>query len=748
MSDAAWLTQNENYLAAALAWLRLRLEQHASTIVAPAPATPAHPPAPVVVRAAAPSPPGAELPDDGGWWQRLWHKSAALPDSAEPASDPAEAEAAAPDSAPPPAEPASDPADRLGQAEAAMRAAAAGTPPPALLILAQRLGLAEFERNVLLLCAAVELDTRVAPLCAQVQGQAYPTFALALALFDNPAWDVLAPDRPLRFWRLIEINQPGAQPLTVSALRADERVVSFIKGLNYLDDRLHPLLMPIAPAGIGDLPDSQRAGAEAIVRCFQQAGPHRRLPAVQLLGADRSSKQLVAGAAAAAHDLHLYQLPIELLPGTAAELDGLARLWQRESMLLPLALYLDASEADATPNEGRAAPLARFLARLDGAIFLDTREPRPGLARDTLTLDIARPTSAEQRAAWAAALGPSAAENPARLAAQFNLGLPDIYRIAADARTAAIGDERAVGRHAWQRCQIDSRPRLDMLAQRIDVRATWDEIVLPPTEEALLRQIVAQVGQRAQVYGDWGFARKLNRGLGISALFAGESGTGKTMAAEVIASALQLDLYRIDLSQVVNKYIGETEKNLRRVFDAAEDGGVILFFDEADALFGKRSEVKDSHDRYANIEINYLLQRIEAFRGLAILATNMKSALDPAFLRRLRFIVNFPLPSVAERRRIWERVFPRAEPALAQPGVPLAALDYDQLARLNIAGGSILNIALNAAFMAAQAGAPVTMELILEAARGEFRKIERPINEADFRWPPAGRITAPLAGRV
>ena len=259
---------------------------------------------------------------------------------------------------------------------------------------------------------------------------------------------------------------------------------------------------------------------------------------------------------------------------------------------------------------------------------------------------------------------------------------------------------------------------------------------------------VAQVEQRAQVYEDWGFAQRMNRGLGISALFGGEPGTGKTMAAEVIANALQLDLYRIDLSQVVNKYIGETEKNLRRVFDAAEDGGVILFFDEADALFGKRSEVKDSHDRYANLEISYLLQRIEAFSGLAILATNMKSALDPAFLRRLRFIVNFPLPSVTERRRIWERVFPQANPARDQPGVPLAALDYDQLARLNIAGGSILNIALNAAFMAAQSRTPITMELILEAARHEFRKIERPINEADFRWPPGARTTAQLARRA
>jgi SpoVK/Ycf46/Vps4 family AAA+-type ATPase len=198
------------------------------------------------------------------------------------------------------------------------------------------------------------------------------------------------------------------------------------------------------------------------------------------------------------------------------------------------------------------------------------------------------------------------------------------------------------------------------------------------------------------------------------------------MAAEVIAKDLRLDLYRIDLSAVVNKYIGETEKNLRRLFDAAEDGGAILFFDEADALFGKRSEVKDSHDRYANIEINYLLQRLEAYRGLAILATNLKSSLDAAFMRRLRFIVNFPFPGKEERKTIWQKVFP--------PQTPTAALDCDRLAKLNLTGGNIHNIALNAAFLAAQARTPVTMPLILTAAKTEFRKLERPINEADFRY--------------
>src|SRR5258705_13927767 len=213
---------------------------------------------------------------------------------------------------------------------------------------------------------------------------------------------------------------------------------------------------------------------------------------------------------------------------------------------------------------------------------------------------------------------------------------------------------------------------MDRLAQRLVPKVTWDDLVLPAEEMNRLREIAAQVKHRNQVYCEWGFERKMNRGFSISALFAGDSGTGKTMAAEVIANELQLNLYRIDLSVVVNKYIGETEKNLRRLFDAAEGGGAILFFDEADALFGKRSEVKDSHDRYANIEINYLLQRLEAFLRRAIMATNMKSALDTGFLRRIRFILEFRAHDHADPAEIWRKIFPRQTETYV--------LDYERLA--------------------------------------------------------------------
>jgi SpoVK/Ycf46/Vps4 family AAA+-type ATPase len=226
------------------------------------------------------------------------------------------------------------------------------------------------------------------------------------------------------------------------------------------------------------------------------------------------------------------------------------------------------------------------------------------------------------------------------------------------------------------------------------------------------------------VYETWGFARKGSRGLGISALFAGASGTGKTMAAEVLANELRLDVYRIDLAQVVSKYIGETEKNLRRIFDAAEQSGAILLFDEADALFGKRSEVKDSHDRYANIEVSYLLQRMEDYRGLAVLTTNMKTALDQAFLRRIRFLIQFPFPDAAQRAEIWRRIFPTE--------TPTQDLEHALLARLNIAGGNIRSIALNAAFRAADDGTPVRMAHLRHAAQNEYAKLEKPLTSSEL----------------
>jgi hypothetical protein len=394
-------------------------------------------------------------------------------------------------------------------------------------------------------------------------------------------------------------------------------------------------------------------------------------------------------------------------------------LWQRETLLLPLALYLHAEAAESAPT----AVLERLLARVGGVVFLATRELWPGPGRAPIVAEIGKPTYQEQRDLWVQVLKTPDGDTPERLASQFTLNAVTIRDIAQ--RVAEEGNAPRSER-LWDACRALTRPRLDALARRLVPRVDWNALVLPAPELALLHRIADQVGRRGRVYRDWGFAARMSRGLGISALFAGASGTGKTMAAEVLANELRLDLFRIDLSAVVSKYIGETEKNLRRLFDAAEEGGSILFFDEADALFGKRSEVKDSHDRYANIEINYLLQRMEQYGGLAILATNMKSALDPAFLRRLRFVVDFPFPGVAERKAMWQRAFP--------PETPTHELDFDRLASLNVTGGYITVITLNAAFQAAQADTPVSMPMVLEATRIEYRKLGRAIAEADFQW--------------
>jgi ATPase family associated with various cellular activities (AAA)/Winged helix domain, variant len=702
-NEVQWQRNNDAYLSAALQSLRTRLHRLAS----------------------APEPPAIEPESKPARTWFFQRREEERPRLALPPGDPSDAE--------------------IKRAAAQTAAAEDVEPPPALHILASRFGLSQFEREVLLLCAAIELDTRIAGLCAHAQqdpNRPYPTFALAMTLFDEPAWDVLSPERPLRYWRLIEINQPGAQALTSSPLRADERIVNYLKGLNYLDDRLTSLLTPFDSVAQQALPPSQEAARATVEQIFRLAADDGGSPLVQLVGADPLSKQIVAQRAARALNLNLYRLPVELLPQQAAELETLARLWQRESILLPVALFLDAHEYDGPAKSHDAggpqvaAPLQRFLTRSRGVFLLSTREIRSGISPSIHAVEVEKPTPAEQQAAWAEAIGQDAGESPALLAGQFDLNASTIRQIVRNSQPGA--PEGPIHDRLWKACLVSTGPRMDRLAQRLRPVATWDDIILPDEETDLLRQLAAQVAQRAQVYDQWGFRQRMNRGLGISALFVGESGTGKTMAAEVIANDLRLHLYRIDLSAVVSKYIGETEKNLRQLFDAAEDGGAILFFDEADALFGKRSEVRDSHDRYANIEVNYLLQRMEAYHGLAILATNMRNALDDAFTRRLRFVITFPFPGRVQRKAIWQHAWP-AE-------TPLAELDYNRLARLSLAGGNIANVALNAAFLAAERGSPVTMPLVLDAARAEYHKLERPINEGEFRWDePRRRALAAAA---
>jgi SpoVK/Ycf46/Vps4 family AAA+-type ATPase len=293
-----------------------------------------------------------------------------------------------------------------------------------------------------------------------------------------------------------------------------------------------------------------------------------------------------------------------------------------------------------------------------------------------------------------------------------------------------VSREVAAGERLWAACRRRTRAGLGDLAAVVVPRARWDDLVLPGPVLAQLRALTAAVRHRTTVLDDWGFAARTSRGLGSTALFAGPSGTGKTMAAEVIAGDLDLDLVHVDLSQVVSKWVGETEKHLRRVFDAAEDGGSVLLFDEADALFGKRSPVRDSHDRYANLEVGYLLQRMEAFHGLAILTTNARSALDPAFTRRLRSIITFPYPDPGLREAMWRSAFPAA--------TPVAGLDRARLAAVDVPGGGIAAIALTAAYLGAGEG-QVTEDHVRVAARWELAKSGRAAPREPARDDPDGR---------
>ncbi len=600
---------------------------------------------------------------------------------------------------------------------------APGAGASALDALARTFGLSRFERLVLLLCAGMELDSSFAGLCADASGDArlaYPTFSLALAAFPEAHWSAITPSAPLRAWRMVEL---GRGDIAVSSpLRIDERILHHLTGIVYLDERLRALVRPVQPPAL--LVPSHWTVAQRLAAVWGQETVTPRLPVCQLVGPEVEGARAVAAAAASTLGVRLFVIDAGNIPTGADERDALARLWDREAALTGCVLLIDCRNL---AGEGGTAAASALLRRIEGAVAVSAREPVPTPGRVTVRLQVDRPPPDEQRAVWTEILGDRAAQlngDVERVVGHFRLGLEGIDSVRTHLTAGLSGDEHDVARALWDACRIQSRPRLDDLAQRIEVMADWDQLVLPEPQRRILREIAANVGQRARVYEHWGMGRAGSRGLGISAVFAGASGTGKTMAAEVLGGELELDLYRIDLSQVVSKYIGETEKNLARVFEAAEEGGAILLFDEADALFGKRSEVKDSHDRYANLEISYLLQRMEAYRGLAILTTNMKSALDSAFLRRIRFIVQFPFPDARLRAEIWRRTFPA--------DTPTEALDVERLARLNVAGGNIRNIALGAAFLAASEDQPVGMKHLLRAARTEYAKLEKPLTEVEI----------------
>lgn len=615
------------------------------------------------------------------------------------------------------------PADKLTAARQALHS------DSAIDWLTAAFGLSAFERDLLLLCAGVEMDAELARACALAQGdptRPWVSFGLALAVLESPHWSALTPQRPLRRWRLLEVD--GSAGLAAGRLRIDERVLHFLVGINELDVRLAHLLRPAI--ALPRQAAAHAAATQAIISALSaEAGAAGRgLSVIVLEGDDPAAQEDIAARSAEALGLNCLVLLAEDIPLSAEERAALITLWQREATLLGTALLVVIADPASAAGEA-----ARALIERVGGLCLVACPSPPALVTKNHRVPINKPAGADRRQLWIDALGPNctlrASPELDRAASHFRLGSRAVQDIAHSLKNVlaipAISESLTALTPLWDGCRQESRGGLDKLAQRLEATADWDSLVLPEARLAVLRQIAAHLRQRFTVQERWGFAAQGSRGLGLATLFAGESGTGKTLAAEVLAHTLQLDLYRIDLSAVVSKYIGETEKNLRQVFDAAEDCGAILLFDEADALFGKRTEVKDSHDRHANIEVSYLLQRMEAYHGLAVLTTNLKSSLDNAFLRRLRFVVNFPFPDQAQRLALWQRVFPAA--------TPTRDLDLDKLSRLSMTGGSIRNIALNAAFLAADAGQPVGMSHLLQAAHAEASKRERPLADAETR---------------
>ncbi|TVP69186.1 MAG: ATP-binding protein [Rhodobacteraceae bacterium] len=582
---------------------------------------------------------------------------------------------------------------------------------PRLREIVHAFGLSPFEQDILVLAAGIEVDEALAPALRQLdpEERSVLSFALPLARLEGAHWSALSPQGPLRRWELIRLSD--ARPLARAEITLDERILHHLVGLAPMDTRLAPMLTALPRPEA--LPEALAQHALQIWRATASATP----PLVEIDSDDPRDARALAAAAAAVGQRFVWALHGPDLGASAVERRGFATLWTREVVLAGRALLIEGAMPHAALAELASGP---------GMLMVHGCGAASACARPRLRVRLAPIAPAEQDLLWRAQLGQRAARLNGALDAvtrHFTLGYSDVTEAAQAAAPLLDAAPEAARQTLWNAARAVSRPRLRDLAQEIVSGAGWDDLILPERETRTLRAICAQVRQRQRVYGQMGFTSSAGRGLGVSVLFAGPSGAGKTMAAEVLARDLDLDLFRIDLSQVVSKYIGETEKNLAGVFDAAEDGGAILLFDEADALFGKRSEVRDSHDRYANMEVAYLLQRLETYRGLAILTTNFRAALDKAFARRLRFVVEFPFPGYAERLRIWQRAFPA--------GARTEGLDPALLAKLSVAGGAIRNIALTAAFLAAEADRPIRMADLAHAAEAECAKLDKTLTEAE-----------------
>ena len=544
-----------------------------------------------------------------------------------------------------------------------------------LLELAVRFGLGRLHERLLVMCLAEQVERKYAKLFGYINDDIAarrPTIGLAIELACGSRDEIVASlreDAPLLRYGLIEVRD-AAEPLLRRVLSLDDRVVDYLLQIPYRDPRI------IAPRRLEDLEVPEPTVTRMREFFRRHAAPENRDSLnglIYLHGPSLEGSRRLAAAVCSESGVPLIGVDARTLPERAEALEAVVMRLLRDAILADAALCFDNCEAIGGAEPGRLQRIVELtrgrLVFLTGLVPWNTKCELGG--RLFADIELPCPPQAMRAASWRRHLAatPLRETDTARLAARFRFTPEQIESVANEAASrvawVATGNACIDAPLLQKICRTHSAPRLNALAQRISARSRWDDLVVPVDAAGQLRELCTHALYRDVVFGEWGFESRMRLGRGLNALFCGPPGAGKTLAAEVIASELEADLYRVDLSQVVSKFIGETEKQLRQVFDEAQGSDAILLFDEADALFGKRSEVKDAHDRYANIEVGYLLQRMDEYDGIAILATNMRRSLDDAFTRRLRFVVEFPFPETRERSLIWRAHLAR--------GVPIAS---------------------------------------------------------------------------
>ncbi|WP_342546743.1 ATP-binding protein [Paenibacillus sp. FSL P2-0089] len=631
----------------------------------------------------------------------------------------------------------------------------ASSPAPRLMLpeVASALNLSGLEVSILVACLAPELDSKYGRIYAYLQNDMSdkrPLVALVLEVFAGAEderqaarllFDANAPLMKLLLERRGEYGDSRI-PLIARPLKLEDWAVNLLLGYEVLDERL----TKAAKLSTVPLPQQSRFPAELeqkllrFVRHYSSSGAGSSRSLLYVSGPDEAVKLGGIREVCGTLGLSVLVADLEKLLRPEADFSEMLRLLGRHALLMKTALCFTGFDSLVTEDDryslqirllmemlADCAPLTFILGEAQWGISFT------GIPLNFMQINLPFPDAAARKAAW------TAFGQKYKLSPQMELDeVSGSFRFTSSQIRAALNGSENIAvwngsrekgistKDLYQACYFQSSRRIQALASKVQAMYTWDMLVLPEEQLNQLKEICRQVKYRALVYGEWGFAGRLSLGRGLNILFSGPPGSGKTMAAEVIATELSLEIYKIDVSQIVSKYIGETEKNLSRIFDEAETSNAILFFDEADALFGKRSEVKDAHDRYANVEISYLLQKMEEYTGIVILATNLNQNLDDAFARRLHFKLEFPFPEEQQRGRIWQGMFPA--------GAPLdAGLDYDFMAeKFILAGGNIKNIALNAAFYAAHEGCSIGMKQIMLAAKREYLKLGRTFLQSDY----------------